>query len=202
MIGPALAGLGGRLGTIVLPFTPAPPGAFGSPAAFADGLHDFLRALPAAPVAVEVRSPELLGPEYAAALSDSGAVHCYAVHPSMPGPVEQARRMGDVGRGPLVVRWMLRRNRRYEEARARYAPFDRLVEPDPEIRAEIAELVVAASRSGRAALVSINNKAEGSAPLSAFRLAEAVAEGYLPSSEASHSSSEPSLIPSSRKVDR
>lgn len=198
----AATGLGDKLGAVVLQFSPAPPGAFGSPVSFADRLHDFLRALPGAPVAVEVRNPELLGPEYAAALSDTGAVHCFAVHPSMPGPAGQAERMGEVGRGPLVVRWMLRRNRRYEEARARYAPFDRLVEPDPVIRNEIAALAVAAARSGRATLVSINNKAEGSAPLSAFDLARAVADGYAPSCEASHSSSEPSLMSSKRNVER
>jgi uncharacterized protein YecE (DUF72 family) len=202
VIGPAVEGLGERLGAVVLQFSPAPARAFGSPAAFADRLHDFLRALAGTRVAVELRNPELLGPEYAASLSDAGAVHCFAVHPSMPGPAMQAERIGDTGHGPLVVRWMLRRNRRYEEARARYAPFDRLVEPDPVIRDEIAALAVAAARSGRAALVSINNKAEGSAPLSAFGLARAVALGYSPLSDASHSSSEPSLMPSNRNVER
>lgn len=176
---PAARGLGEKLGAVVLQFTPTRPGGLGSPAAFADRLHDFLGGLPrAVQFAVEVRNPELLGPEYRAALWDAGATHCFAVHPSMPSPLEQLRLLGDPVAGPLVVRWMLRPNRRYEEAKALYEPFDRLAEPDPETRDEIAALVAAAAFAGRPALVSINNKAEGSAPLSAFRLAESVAERY------------------------
>lgn len=176
---PVARGLGDKAGAVVLQFSPTRRGGLGGPAAFADRLHDFLGGLRGfAPLAVEIRNPELLGPEYAAALSDAGASHCYAVHPSMPAPAEQLRLIGDPGRGPLVVRWMLRRNRRYEEAKARYAPFDRLAEPDPGMRDEIAALAAAAAIAGRPVLVSINNKAEGSAPLSAFRLAEAVAGRY------------------------
>jgi uncharacterized protein YecE (DUF72 family) len=204
VLAPAAEGLGQKLGALVLQFSPARAGALGSPAAFSDRLHDFLRGLPSeVPLAVEVRNPELIGPEYAASLADTGTAHCYAVHPSIPTPAEQGRLMGDQGAGPLVVRWMLRRNRRYEEAKARYAPFGRLAEPDPSMRDEIADLVLAAAGSGRPALVSINNKAEGSAPLSAFCLSEAVAARYAPaSSDASHSSSEPSLMSSNRNVER
>ncbi|MEJ2515349.1 MAG: DUF72 domain-containing protein [Gammaproteobacteria bacterium] len=204
VMGPAASGLGSRLGVVVLQFTPGLVAHTDSPAAFADRLHDFLLGVGGiAPVAVELRSPGLLGDEYAAALSDAGASHCFAVHPSMPEPAEQLSRLGGVAAGPLVVRWMLRRNRRYEEAKADYAPFDRLAEPDPGIRDQVAELVLDAAAAGRPSLVSINNKAEGSAPLSAFALAEAVAGRWnAQSSEASHSSSEPSLMSSNRNVER
>jgi hypothetical protein len=75
----------------------------------------------------------------------------------------------------LVVRWMLGHGRGYEEARDLYAPFDRLAAPDPESRASITELIRRAVRAGKEGLVIVNNKAEGSSPLSIVELARAVA---------------------------
>jgi hypothetical protein len=46
-----------------------------------------------------------------------------------------------------------------------------LVEPDPDARARITALVRAAASRGRESLVIVNNKAEGSAPLSIEALA-------------------------------
>jgi len=61
-----------------------------------------------------------------------------------------------------------------EEARELYWPFDRLVNENPSVRGDIADLAVEAISQGRPAYVSINNKAEGSAPVSVERLAVAV----------------------------
>jgi hypothetical protein len=74
-----------------------------------------------------------------------------------------------------VIRWLLRRDRAYDEARATYAPFDRLVEPDSDARGRITALLRAAASRGRESLVIVNNKAEGSAPLSIEMLARATA---------------------------
>jgi hypothetical protein len=74
----------------------------------------------------------------------------------------------------LVVRWMLPPNLDYEEARERYFPFDRLVDEDVRTREAIARACVAALRANRPVFVTLNNKAEGSAPLSALRLAHSV----------------------------
>ena len=67
--------------------------------------------------------------------------------------------------------WFSANRPRYEAARERYRPFDALVDEDPSARTSIAELCADAARRGRPAYCVINNKAEGSAPLSAFRLA-------------------------------
>jgi uncharacterized protein YecE (DUF72 family) len=74
-----------------------------------------------------------------------------------------------------LVRWMLRRDQKYEGARDRFSPFDRLVEEDAEARSTIARMALEAARAGRPAFVIANNKAEGSAPLTIFRLAEELA---------------------------
>jgi len=110
------------------------------------------------------------------ALREAGAVHCVTVHPTMSGVSEQALLARvDEGRA-LVLRWNLRGQQRYEEARDRYAPFDRLVEEDVPTREAVAELCVAAAGAGREAFVTINNKAEGAAPLSVAKLAGRIAE--------------------------
>lgn len=177
MVEPCVEGLGDKLGAIVFQFPPQR----GVPGEGADGfatrLGDFLAALPRGPLyGVEIRTRNWLNDAYARVLDEAGAVHCVTVHPAMSSIDEQV----DVARvleGPaLLVRWMLAGRQRYEEAKSRYAPFDRLVDPDPSGRRAIATLCRKMAEAGRPAYVTINNKAEGSAPLSAFALAQEIAE--------------------------
>jgi uncharacterized protein YecE (DUF72 family) len=178
VIAPWREGLAGRAGPLVFQF---PPQRFArSPERFADELHRFLRALPPGPLyAVEIRHAAWLTPRYAEALRDAGAVPCLTVHPSMPAPAQQASRLdAPEGWPALVARWMLGGDQAYEDARRRYAPFDRLVDPDLPTRRAIARLCRGAADRGRPAFVTVNNKAEGSAPLSALALAREIdAEG-------------------------
>ena len=141
-------------------------------------LHVFLSALTPGPLyAVEIRTRALLGPAYAAALRDVGACHCFMVHPTMPGLEAQVRVADPAAMPAVVARWMLAGGRGYEEARARYQPFDRIVDADDATCAELADLCRAAAARRRPAFAIINNKAEGSAPLSALRLARRIASG-------------------------
>jgi len=175
---PAIDGLGDALGPVVFQLPPQPPAALGGPERFALRLRAFLGALPPGPTyAVELRNRELLGVDVARALADTGAVPCLTVHPSMPGLDTQARALAVASEGPLVIRWMLGAGQDYEAARARYAPFDRLVDPDPASRNTIARLVRSALARGRPAWVVVNNKAEGSAPASIVGLARALVTG-------------------------
>lgn len=175
VVEPFVSGLGARGGAILFQLPPQSPAVVGGPQAFAQRLKGFLARLPRGPLyAVELRTKQLLTRDYQRALADTGAVHCVSAHPSMPPPRAQARYLAPDR--PLVARWMLRRDLAYGEAREAFAPFDRLVEPDPEVREQLAELCVGALARGQSALVSINNKAEGCAPLSAIGLAEAIVE--------------------------
>jgi uncharacterized protein YecE (DUF72 family) len=139
-------------------------------------LHGFLRALPRGlPYAVEFRDPGMLGADYDALLADAGAVHGACAHPRMPSvPAQLAATPRALG-GPLVVRWLLHPGQSYEAARRRYAPFDRLLDPDPATRGEIATVAAAALDTGREVLVIVNNKAEGSAPPGIVALARHMA---------------------------
>lgn len=62
-----------------------------------------------------------------------------------------------------------------DRRKARFAPFNRLQATDPATRGTLARVVAATTAAGHAAFVMINNKAEGSAPLSVIELAKAIA---------------------------
>jgi uncharacterized protein YecE (DUF72 family) len=176
VVGPLLEGMGARAGVLLFQFAPqAIERLGGSPRAFAERLYRFLRDLPkGVQVAVEVRTPELLGPDYAAALRSAGAAHCVALLPGMPGADVQASMLDPTL--PLVVRWLLAPGLAYDDAKSSFAPFDRVVRPDISARHAIAALVQAATARAVPATVIVNNKAEGSAPLSIAALAELIAD--------------------------
>lgn len=149
--------------------------------------HDF----PPEPtaLAIELRNGEFFSGRaaelYRQTLADTGAIHCYNLHPAVP-PLETQRALIDPAtQRAIVIRWMLRRNHQYEEAAEIYQPFNRLVEPDPGSRADVAILCALAASLERPTWVIVNNKAEGSSPLSVLELAREVVKrtkaGPLPS---------------------
>lgn len=194
-VGPAREGLGDRCGPLVFQFPPLPREWLRTPAAahaLIDRLGDFFAALPrdagASPAvcAAELRDPELLTPRFVRMLRASGVRLCVSVHARLPEAARQASALrlldaeGEEGTdwtlaGPLVVRWNLHAGLRYEQAKSRYAPFDRLIDADLVTRGTLVHLVHVALRSSQPAFVIVNNKAEGSAPLSCIELARALA---------------------------
>ncbi len=172
VVEPCVEGLGEKAGPLVFQFPPLHLAPLGGVAGFAERLHGFLTRLPRGPLyAVELRNRELACREVYAALGEAGAVPCFNVHPRTPTLGEQLARHGRPLPRAVVVRWMLHRSFRYEAARTRYAPFDRLVDPDPASREAVAALALEAGRQGRPVFVIANNKAEGSAPLTLEALA-------------------------------
>ncbi len=172
-IRPALDGLGDRAGVFILQFPPVQPRLVGGPRTFAERLGRFLDDLPAdVPIAVELRTPELFTPRYADSLARTRAVHCYTVHPRMRSLADQLNAIPVAANRVLVVRWMLHAGLGYEEAREQYRPFDRIIDEDRATREITARACLDAERLDRDAYVLINNKAEGSAPLSVLHLAE------------------------------
>lgn len=191
VLGPAVQGLKGKLGVVLFQFPPMDlrPSRFaGGIEAFIDQLAAFLASLPTAgggeavPCAVEVRNRELLSNQhrerYVGALRQAGVEHCYSGHPSMPTVGTQLEMIPLVAsRGPVTCRWLLHPSQRYEEARDKYFPFHELRDEDPGTRGEIAKLVMAAQGLSRDVLTIVNNKAEGSAPMSIEQLAMQIVAG-------------------------
>ena len=181
---PAAAGLGTRLGALVFQFSPLVRDAIARIDATIDRLHALLTAVarvrehvPDAVLAVEVRDREWLGPRFIAALADAGATYCLGLHPRLPPIDEQLPILRRLWPGPFVCRWNLNMKHGvhgYERARADYAPFDRLVDADTTTREQIARVAAGTAQAGQPVFVTINNKAEGSAPCSVHALAERI----------------------------
>ena len=143
-------------------------------------------------LAVEVRDPEWLSPEYeplfAEALLSAGATYCLGLHAKMPPLEEQLRLLRRLWPGPLVCRWNLNPVHGaygYEEAEALYSPFDRIVHPAPEVHALLARTLAGITGKGQNAFVAISNHAEGCAPITIRTLAGEVAalQGYRPQAD-------------------
>ena len=183
-VGPALEGLGRKLGALVFQLSPLPGtmlATIGQSIAKLDALlaalPDLRRSAPDAVVAVEVRNPEWLTPAFTAVLKRHRATYCLGLHAKMPPIADQLPILRALWPGPLVCRWNLHMKHGafgYESARDEYAPFDQLVDPDPETRQQLARVIAGTVANGVLAYVTLNNKAEGSAPLSIVALAQAV----------------------------
>jgi uncharacterized protein YecE (DUF72 family) len=190
---PALAGLGPKLGALVFQLSPLPAQTLSDVPDLLRRLGRMLQALPAlrpaapvAVVAVEVRNAELLGPELAAVLRDAGATYCLGLHAKLPSIEGQLPMLRALWPGPLVCRWNLNRRHGsfgYDKAREVYEPYDRIVDIDGETRSTLAKVALATCRAGQTALITIGNKAEGSAPLTALALAEGIAALQATSSD-------------------
>lgn len=180
VVQPCITGLGDKAGPVLFQFSPFDVPALGGPQRFAARLHAFLEALPRGPLyAVEVRNASLLTPVYREVLTAVGVCHCFNIHPSMPALPQQSRVVPPESASALIVRWSLHPTRRYEEAKTRYEPFDRIVDDDLHTRQGIATLCRAALDAGRPVFVIANNKAEGSAPCTVSALAEYLAQTTL-----------------------
>jgi uncharacterized protein YecE (DUF72 family) len=175
VVAPFVEGMGIDSGALLFQFAPQ---GMGTPGQFAERLEAFLAALPRGPVyAVEVRNRELVTAEYGDALAAVGACHCHNVLPRMPDIRAQAHLAG-THRGPVtILRWLLGPGMTYEEAGRRYAPFNRMAAPDPTNRRAVADLAREALEARRTFLCTINNNAEGCAPLSVVELAREIVGG-------------------------
>ncbi len=178
VVAPALDGLGDHVAVIVFQFSPLRLADWGGTGKVLQRLQRFLSDLPSGVAyAVEVRNRELLCPEYVEVLRSSSTDHCFNVHPSVPDLSVQRELFESYSGKHRVIRWMLQRGFRYQDALDRYQPFDRLVDEDLESRQQAADLCREAVELDIPAFVAVNNKAEGSAPMSIEKLAAEIVEG-------------------------
>jgi uncharacterized protein YecE (DUF72 family) len=180
VVAPAVDGLGDRLGAIVFQFPPLPVPWLRNGRALLDRMDVLWRAVvPAMPasasIAIEVRDPRMLTPNLIAQLARHRVAYCIGLHDNMPALQQQmSLAHGAGGGGDLICRWSLRQGLRYNQAMAQWAPFNRLQASDIPTREALAQAVVGTLSAGYRAFVAINNKAEGSAPLSVLELARAI----------------------------
>ena len=175
VIEPMQAGLGQKAGPILFQFSPQDLDYVGGGRHLIQRLQKFLSALPQGPIyAVEVRNASLLTREYTEMLADLGICHCINVYPGMPPPFIQYQQAKAEQMPALVMRWMLHPGYSYEQAQARYAPFNQIVDEDRQSRRQLAQLCLQAKTNDQPTFLIVNNKAEGSSPLSIELLAKEI----------------------------
>jgi len=140
---------------------------------FADQLDEFFSALPRdAQYAVEIRNDEFLTPMYFAVLREHGVAHVFSSWTRMPPIGHQLDLPGSLTAPFIIARALLRPGRTYDEAVDAFAPYDRIREPNPKLRRDLVRLVEMARQTQLPAYLLVNNRAEGSAPLTIAAIAE------------------------------
>lgn len=176
VVAPFVEGLKEKGGPLLFQFPPLQLDKLGGIEAFTERTHRFLTGLPKGPLyAVEVRNSVLITKSFGQMLKDAGAVPALTGWGNLPNVARQAEALGALDAKALVLRWMLAPGHDYEAALDRFEPFSILALPDPTTRELIVRLTKAAIGKERPAYVIVNNKAEGSSPLSLLELAKAYA---------------------------
>lgn len=167
---------GGHTGPFVFEFqTIAGPDA--DPAWFADQLDAFFGLLPrSAHYAVELRNREFLTPAYLAVLREHNVAHVFNSWTRMPAIGEQLSHEGVITADFIVSRALLRPGRAYAEAVDAFQPYDRIRDPNPELRQDLVRLALTAAELRIPAYLLVNNRAEGSAPHTIAGVAQLLAE--------------------------
>jgi uncharacterized protein YecE (DUF72 family) len=177
-------GLHQKLGTWVWQVSPLGRQIMQDYPRWVERLQTFLITLraefPELPMSLEMRDSAALTPRLMRVLGASRTSLCIGLHTNMP-PISRQLSARTFAlsvlnaNGPLVVRWSLRVGARYQAAKANYAPFNQLVDADDELVDAIAQTAIETITAGQRVLITVNNKAEGCAPLTLQRIADRMA---------------------------
>ena len=171
--GPLERHFAGHIGPLVFEFQAIARTAKVSPHQFADRLDAFFAKLPrGGPWAVEVRNPDFLAPPYFAVLREHEVAHVLSSWTKMPTIGTQLDLPEVLTGGVLVTRALLRPGRKYADAVDAFAPYDRIRDPNPELRHDLLRVVEVAEQLRVPAYILVNNRAEGSAPLTIAAVAQ------------------------------
>jgi uncharacterized protein YecE (DUF72 family) len=161
-----------NVGPLVFEFQQVPRASGIGPGQFADRLDTFFSRLPRElPYAVEVRNDEFLTPAYFAVLREHDVAHVFNSWTRMPSIGAQLDLPGALTAPFIVARALLRPGRTYDEAVDAFSPYDRLLDADGGVRADLVRLAQLAIAANVPAYVLVNNRLEGSAPLTVLAVA-------------------------------
>jgi uncharacterized protein YecE (DUF72 family) len=136
-----------------------------APYEFIDCLGSFLTALPFTfRYAVEIRNRDYLIARYFDCLRAHAVAHVFNSWTRMPPLAEQIAIPGVFTTDFTVTRALLRPGRAYEDAVARFTPYDRVQDENPEARDALRALIRRMREERRAAYIFANNRLEGNAP--------------------------------------
>ena len=170
-------------GPLVFEFQTMPKSSGMDAEVFATRLDEFFSELPRdGQYAVELRNEEFLTPMYFAVLREHGVGHVFNSWTRMPPIGHQLDLPNSITAPFIVARALLRPGRTYDEAVDAFAPYDRIREPNPKLRRDLVRLVEIAKQTRIPAYLLVNNRAEGSAPLTIAAIAEMIDPDASPGS--------------------
>jgi uncharacterized protein YecE (DUF72 family) len=176
---PYRAHFAGHLGPLVFEFQQVPRTAGMNPQEFVDRLDAFFERLPRdASYAVEVRNEEFLTPAYFAVLREHDVGHVFNSWTRMPPIGRQLDLPGSLTAPFIVARALLRPGRTYDDAVDAFSPYNRVLDADPGVRSDLVRLALLALSTNVPAYILVNNRLEGSAPLTILAVAQML-EGEL-----------------------
>ncbi|HXG90119.1 MAG TPA: DUF72 domain-containing protein [Vicinamibacterales bacterium] len=173
LLEPLAAAFSAHTGPIILEFPPFARGMRLDPAVFLQRLDTFLGGLPDQfDYAIELRDRTLLTEDYRQLLAAHGVAHTYNYWSAMPMPGDQADVVPPEDLPFSVVRLLLKPGTWYEDQREAFRPFNRIIAPDEAMRRQVEQLARRTLARGRKIYILVNNKAEGSSPLTVVELAK------------------------------
>jgi uncharacterized protein YecE (DUF72 family) len=154
-----------RIATLIFEFGSFAKQCYPDAGAFLQELDPFLAALPGSfRYAVEIRNPEFLSPEYFACLRSHHVAHVFNAWTRMPEIGVQMNLRDANTANFTVARALLRHGRPYEEAVAKFTPYQRVQDPNPETREALRLLIAQARKRHEPSYIFVNNRLEGNAP--------------------------------------
>lgn len=170
-----------RVAVLILEFGTFSKSTFSSVGEFLSLLNHLLDAVKSSPfrLAVEIRNPEYLGPEYFDALASRQVAHVFNAWTRMPELSDQIL-MPDAWTADFVVsRALLVRGRAYDDAVQRFEPYERVQQPNPAARAALRQLAESAIQRRTPAFLLVNNRLEGHAPGTIEAVADSISQSLF-----------------------
>jgi uncharacterized protein YecE (DUF72 family) len=154
-----------RVASLIFEFGSFAKQCYSDVGAFLQELDPFLAALPPGfRYAVEIRNPDFLAPEYFGCLRSRRVAHVFSAWTRMPEIGVQTNLRDAYTADFTVARALLRRGRAYEEAVAKFTPYARVEDPNPETRDALRLLIARARQRHEPSYIFVNNRLEGNAP--------------------------------------
>ncbi len=154
-----------QIAILIFEFGTFPKFCYRAASEFITELEPFLASLPGDfRYAIEIRNEEFMAPEYFACLRNHGVAHVFNAWTRMPALQEQIAMPEVYTADFTVVRALLRRGRAYEQAVAKFSPYQNVTDAYPEVRDAMRAVISRARDRNEPSYIFVNNRLEGNAP--------------------------------------
>jgi uncharacterized protein YecE (DUF72 family) len=154
-----------QVGPLIFEFGTFNKSTFPTPADFRAVLAPFLAALSREfRYSIEIRNPDYLTREYFDLLASQNIAHVFNEWTRMPSLEDQAQLPEAFTTDFTVVRALLAKGRKYEDAVKALSPYQLIQEPNEVARAAMRQIAERSRKVGQRAYIYVNNQLEGNAP--------------------------------------